>query len=129
MQRWGQRVLIMIVGFLFGMTFPFSLTFAGDAAKGDAAKGKAIYEGKGACAACHGTSGKGDGPGAAALPVKPKDHTDSASMSQLTDDYLFKIIRQGGVAVGKSPLMTGAPTLNDEETWDVVAYVRSLSKK
>jgi mono/diheme cytochrome c family protein len=50
-------------------------------------------------------------------------------MKALTDDHLFKVIKDGGAAVGKSPLM--APwggQLKDPEIWDVVAYIRSLAK-
>jgi mono/diheme cytochrome c family protein len=42
---------------------------------------------------------------------------------------LFKVTKEGGPAVGKSPMM--APwggTLSDEQIWDVVAFVRSLAQ-
>ena len=93
---------------------------------GDAAKGKQKYQEL--CAACHGQSGKGDGPTAAALPVKPRDHTNATYMSKLTDQQLFKTIKEGGEAMGKSPLMPKwAGILNDQQIEDLVAYVRSLS--
>ena len=81
------------------------------------------------CASCHGPTGNGDGPVAAGLNPKPARHSDSAYMGALSDDYLFKVIKQGGVAVGKSPLM--APwggTLSDADIRDVVAFVRSLAQ-
>jgi mono/diheme cytochrome c family protein len=49
-------------------------------------------------------------------------------MNALTDDYLVKVIKLGGMAVGKSPNM--APwggALSDEQILDVVAYIRSLA--
>ncbi|MFQ5915161.1 MAG: c-type cytochrome [Nitrospinota bacterium] len=97
-------------------------------AQGKAEKGKALYTQY--CAACHGATGKGDGPGAAALNPKPRDLTDKPYMAGLKDEYLFAIVAKGGAAVGKSPLMPpwGA-ALKDEGIREVIAYVRSLSKK
>ena len=54
------------------------------------------------CSSCHGDNGKGDGPAARSLPVKPVNHTDGAVMNQLTDKFLLEIISKGGSAVGKS---------------------------
>lgn len=96
------------------------------AEKGDAEKGKAQYQTF--CAVCHGASGKGDGPTAAALNPRPRDHTDGKYMNTLKNEYLTKVVKQGGPAVGKSPLMPpwGA-SLNDEQILNVIAYVRSLA--
>ncbi|HXG52634.1 MAG TPA: cytochrome c [candidate division Zixibacteria bacterium] len=94
--------------------------------KGDAKAGKKRYDAS--CAGCHGTSGKGDGPAAAALNPKPQDHTDGKIMNSLSDKYLFDIIKNGGAAVKKSPVMPASKTLTDQEIWDLVAYIRSLAK-
>ena len=94
----------------------------------DAEQGKKIYNEPGRCASCHGPSGKGDGPLAANLPVKPRDHTDREYMSQLSDEDLFKVIKGGGTAIGKSPLMPPSG-LKDEQISDVIAYVRALCCK
>lgn len=49
-------------------------------------------------------------------------------MKTLTDDHLFKVIKEGGVAVGKSQLMPPwGGQLKDPEIWDVVAYIRTLA--
>ena len=61
------------------------------------------------CASCHGNSGKGDGPGAAALNPKPRDYTNSEWQASVTDDQLKQIILQGGAAVGKSASMPAQP--------------------
>jgi cytochrome c553 len=63
------------------------------------------------CAACHGTSGKGDGPGAVALNPKPRNYTDAAWQKSITDEQLAKVIVEGGAAVGKSPTMPPNPDL------------------
>ena len=97
------------------------------AAKPDVAAGQALYVAN--CATCHGARGAGDGPAAAALDPKPAHHNDGAYMNALTNEHLFKVIKEGGAAVGKSPMM--APwggMLSDAQIWDVVAYVRSLAQ-
>jgi mono/diheme cytochrome c family protein len=95
---------------------------------GDAAKGKAKYQE--VCAACHGATGKGDGPAAAGLPTKPRNHTDAAYMGKLKDQQIFDTIKKGGQAMGKSPLMPPwGSSLSDAQIQDLVAYIRTLSKK
>ena len=97
------------------------------AAEGDpVARGNESYQLY--CASCHGAGGAGDGPVAAGLDPKPAKHNDGGYMNALTDEYLTQVIRDGGAAVGKSPLM--APwggTLSDEQVADVVAFIRSLA--
>ena len=98
------------------------------AAPGDAvARGAAHY--KLLCATCHGEDGCTAGPGAAGLDPQPAHHCDGNYMNKLTDEHLFKVIKEGGASVGKSPLM--APwggALTDDQIRDVVAFVRSLAK-
>ena len=95
---------------------------------GDAAKGEAAY--KLYCVVCHGAAGAGDGIGAAALNPKPRALNDKAYMDTLSDEHVFKVIKLGGAAVGKSAMMTawGAVLKTDEAVHDVAAYVRSLAK-
>lgn len=120
MKRW---TLFLTIGSFLLFASP-SAGWAG----GDASKGKVSYEKL--CVPCHGTSGKGDGPAAAQLPVKPRDHTDKKYMDRLTDPHLFEVIKNGGSAVQKSPLMPPFGVgLKDDQIWDVVAYVRTLSQK
>lgn len=76
------------------------------------------------CAVCHGASGKGDGPGAAALTPKPRDYTDKAWQKTIADDYLEKVIVGGGPAVGKSPMMPPNPDLASKP--DVVKGIRTI---
>lgn len=95
--------------------------------KGDPNAGKVSYSKQ--CVGCHGTTGKGDGPAAAALNPKPKDHTDGKIMNSASDKDLFAIVKGGGVSVKKSPLMPAAgKALTDQDIWNVVAYIRSLAK-
>ena len=87
-------------------------------------KGRGIY--KANCAPCHGESGRGDGPGAGVIKPPPRDHTDRAYMSTLTDEELAKVIQMGGGIKGK-PLMPGNPQIRGEALAALVAYTRSLS--
>ena len=91
------------------------------------ARGTAHY--KMLCATCHGEDGCSPGPGAAGLDPQPAKHCDGNYMNKLTDEHLFKVIKEGGASVGKSPLM--APwggTLTDDQIRDVVAFLRSIAK-
>ncbi len=78
------------------------------------------------CAVCHGEQGRGDGPAASALKPPPRDHTDRAYMSTITDEDLAKVIQIGGVLKNK-PLMPGSPQIKGADLDALVAYVRSLS--
>ncbi len=82
------------------------------AAKLDMKAAKEMFDSR--CAACHGTSGKGDGPGAAALNPKPRNYTDKTWQGSVTDEQIKKTIVMGGAAVGKSPIMPASPDLDDK---------------
>lgn len=88
-------------------------------------QGKTLY--KANCVACHGESGKGDGPAAGVLKPPPRDHTDRAYMSKLSDKEIADIIKMGGAIKGK-PLMPSHPQFKEHELTALVAYVRSLSE-
>jgi mono/diheme cytochrome c family protein len=88
-------------------------------------QGRTLY--KAHCVACHGERGKGDGPGAGVFKPPPRDHTDKAYMSTLTDKQMADVIKMGGAIRGK-PLMPSNPQFKDPELQALVAYVRSLAK-
>ncbi len=112
-----------LVAATIGIAIVPALTFA----EGDAQKGGPLY--KQNCVVCHGESGKGDGPGAAALNPRPRDFTDKAYMSTLDDKKILEIVQKGGAAVGKSPLMPPmGGALSEAQIQDIVAYVRTLAK-
>ena len=74
------------------------------------------------CVTCHGNSGKGDGPAAAALPPpKPADWT-SAKIKGETDGELFWKISNGR---GAMPPWKHLP---EKDRWSLVNYIRSLQK-
>lgn len=95
-------------------------SFAED--KGNAAEGKTQYNN--ICASCHGSEGKGDGVAAAALDPKPRNLNDAAYVSTLSNEHLYKVISEGGAAVGLSPMMAAwGGVLSEQQIWDVIAYI------
>ncbi|HLV64759.1 MAG TPA: c-type cytochrome [Polyangiaceae bacterium] len=76
------------------------------------------------CVVCHGEKGHGDGPGAAALKVKPRNYSDAAWQQSVTDADIEAIIVKGGAAVGKDPGMPGNPDLASKP--DVVRGLREI---
>jgi mono/diheme cytochrome c family protein len=114
--------------FIFTMLFlvtcaVLSLSSVSAAEKGDAAKGKETFQTT--CAACHGAEGKGDGVAAQALDPKPRNLSDAAYVSTLSDEHLYKVISEGGAAVGLSPMMAAwGGTLSEQDIWNVIAYLR-----
>lgn len=74
-----------------------------------------------ACNACHGDTGKGDGPGAAALNPKPADWTAKAVQDQTESCLFWKI------TTGRGAMVPWA-SLSETERWSLVHYIRSLKK-
>lgn len=72
-------------------------------ARSAAGEARALFRSR--CSVCHGDSGKGDGPAAAALVPKPRDYTKSDWQKATTDEQIRKVILLGGSGVGKSPVM------------------------
>jgi mono/diheme cytochrome c family protein len=74
------------------------------------------------CQACHGENGRGDGPQAVSLAVKPPDWSDPALLAQKSLQELFDATRQGD-----DQGMPGySSKLNDSQIWSVVSYMRTL---
>lgn len=89
-----------------------STTQGATGAKVDMAAAQAMFNER--CAACHGTEGKGNGPGAVALNPKPRNYTDKAWQASVTDEQIKKTIKLGGAGVGKSPIMPASPDLDEK---------------
>lgn len=85
------------------------------------AAGKVVYTQQ--CVACHGTTGKGDGPAAIALKTKPGDLSDP-KMWQQTDGALF-----WKVSEGRESMPVYKKILSDAQRWNVVNYTRTFAKK
>jgi mono/diheme cytochrome c family protein len=83
--------------------------------------GKRIYENR--CADCHGQKGKGDGPAATDLNPKPGDLSKPILADQ-PDGVLFWKISEG-----KKPMPPYNTKLSEEQRWQVVNYIRTLTAK
>ena len=74
------------------------------------------------CVPCHGASGKGDGPAAAALPPpKPADWTAAKVQSQPDGELFWKISNGRGA-------MPPWKHLPEKDRWEIVNYIRTLKK-
>jgi mono/diheme cytochrome c family protein len=78
------------------------------------------------CVTCHGFNADGNGRAARLYNPKPAN----LRMSDKNDAYFRLIIRMGGEAMARSEFMPpwGAE-LTDEQTNDVVAYLRSINAR
>lgn len=86
------------------------------------AAGKQTYDNN--CAACHGTTGKGDGVAAASLNPKPANFNDKAFMQGMPVDCHFYRIAEGG---GVGSPMPAWRSLGEDVIWKVLLYERSFS--
>ncbi len=90
----------------------------------DAAAGKAPFGAQ--CASCHGAGGKGDGAAASFLDPAPGDLTSAARAGATTPGEKAWLIANG---VGGGSAMPGfAASLSEEQIWQIVAYLETLSK-
>jgi len=113
---------LILAGFIVALAIG-DPPLADAAGKGDPAKGKEKFNQ--ICASCHGPTGHGEGPAAAALDPKPRNLSDPKYVSTLSDEQIFKTVKEGGAVVGKSPLMPAwGSVLSDNDIWNVIAYLR-----
>jgi ZIP family zinc transporter len=76
------------------------------------------------CVVCHGETGAGKGPAAAALARKPQDFTNARWAAGETDADWYDVLSFGRPHTA----MTGWHVkLSESERWDVIAYLRQLS--
>lgn len=88
------------------------------------AKGKGLYEGKGTCIKCHGTTGKGDGPGAKLVRPAPRNMTNPDWQNARTDGEMFWIIKNGSPGTGMVALIPS--DISEDDAWNIINYVRTL---
>ena len=107
----------MALGLVFGA--------AGSAQAEDAKKVYEFY-----CAQCHGVNGDGKGINVGKdFATDPRNFTNGADMSKRTDDDIKTVIKDGGPAISKSPLMPpwGA-TISAADVDGLLAYIRKFAK-
>lgn len=82
------------------------------------------------CSACHGTTGKGDGEGSKYLETRPQDLTDQSVMTKLSDQDIFNSIRGNKKELHGARFLQGSQLdLTDEQTWDLVSFIKNLYTK
>lgn len=87
----------------------------------DATKaGKKLYQQQ--CVVCHGDSGKGDGVAGLALNPKPASFK-SEEVQNETDGAIF-----WKITTGRPPMAAYKDLLTEEQRWQLVNYIRTLSK-
>jgi len=97
---------------------------------GDAEAGRVIYEKY--CHFCHGRKGLGDGPVGIAISPHPADFVNDTKRMSKTDAELFKSISEGiEKAIGgeEMSMPSWKDILTEQERWDVLAYIRYLSRR
>ena len=85
------------------------------------ADGKQIYTTY--CAACHGDTGKGDGPAGLRLVPRPADLQVHMVPGVHTDGELFYWVSYG---FPNSAMPAWQDTLSEQQRWDVINYARTL---
>jgi mono/diheme cytochrome c family protein len=117
-RSWILRVAT--VGFVSGLLFGTVAQGQAEskAKSGDVARGKTLFARN--CASCHGPQGKGDGY--RLLGPEPANLT-SPSTTKKSDADLLKTIHDG-----KPNMPPWKVHLSENQTRDVLAYVRTLAK-
>lgn len=91
-------------------------------------KGRALFEGKAFCRACHGNDGKGLGMDLDYSTFKgplPRNFTDKMWQQARTDGELFWILKNGSPGTDMASFIP--LVLTEEEAWQVLMYVRSFA--
>jgi mono/diheme cytochrome c family protein len=90
------------------------------------AAGRATFLGTGgiSCATCHGKKGDGKGPLAGQFDPPPRNFTCAQTINGVPDGQLFWIIRYGSPGTSMPP----HKKLSDDQIWQVVHFIRGLSK-
>jgi mono/diheme cytochrome c family protein len=93
------------------------------------ARGKQIYTER--CAVCHGDTGDGKGPAGLVLPLKPPDLRDAKMIGEMTGNYWFWRVSEGGNAEPFKSAGSTMPAWKDElsveDRWAVIAYQHTFS--
>lgn len=87
------------------------------------ANGRALFVKN--CALCHGINADGRGVRRQGLSNKPTNFHSQTWRARATAPGVYRVLREG--VQGSS--MPGWPSLSDEQTWDLVAYVLSVAEE
>ena len=83
--------------------------------------GRTLYAAN--CVSCHGTGGKGDGPGAAGLNPRPADFSQHMVPGKHTDGQVFLWIKDGFPGTA---MPAWGSRLSDDQIWQLVVFLRTF---
>lgn len=94
---------------------------------GAVTRGEQIY--KNVCWTCHGLYGRGDGPAAQYLAVRPPDFTDPTVLGDRSDQQIVVDItkKKERPDTAHMPMVTVTETVKEDALRDAIAYMRTLS--
>jgi high-affinity iron transporter len=75
------------------------------------------------CAICHGNNGAGDGPRSEGMIPRPRDLTSPPWSDRASAPRIYRAIHDGVAGTA----MPSWKTLDNDQIWNLVAYVHSLS--
>lgn len=121
-ERWGDAVA----------TYPSAAETDADAASIE--RGREVYFDTAVanCAACHGETGRGDGPSATdfddgwGYPIAPRDLTTGVFRAGSGPEDLYRSIATG---INGTPMGSFSGSLTPEQIWDLVHFVQSLAQE
>jgi len=90
-------------------------------------EGERIYQTKGTCFTCHGTSGRGDGPAGMELNPRPRNFTNPRFHELRTDGEMFWVIRNG--SPGTRMFSYSPSVITEDEAWKVIHFLRMFPTK
>lgn len=117
MKSFIKLAIVMAVAIVVAMVLTLAMPQVA-LSGGDVEKGKALYAAK--CKMCHGAEGEGN-PGIAKMMKVEMKHLGSKEVQALKDAEMKKDIADGN---GKMKPVK----LTDEETANVIAYIRTMKK-
>lgn len=87
--------------------------------------GRELYEDLAdpSCVACHGKKGRGNGPLASGFEPRPRNFACAETVDGIPDGQLHWIIKNGSPGTA----MPSFEYLEDDEIWQLVIYLRSLT--
>jgi mono/diheme cytochrome c family protein len=114
-----DRITLKAPADLYAMANPLEVN------RGNRRAGKELYEdlSNPSCVACHGKKGDGRGQLAGQFDPSPRNFACAATIDGVPDGQLHWIIKNGSRGSAMPPF----DYLTDEEIWQLVIYLRSLT--